>query len=467
MIPHPIQKVSKNNDDDDQGLEEPEVCLIVKEESKPWVQELIAKFPEHMGFVKKVLGLDSLRKKYSKFGQRRELLHKYSHFMADDRILPMLTQALGRDFIKAKKQPIPVAITRKEALPLTIQKALSATYMFLSPGTCLTIKAGNTGMPARKLVENILAIAGSYEKDQLGAIYRIPRQWANVRSIGIKTTESTALPIYNKTPTELMQIAELAGLDSVWKEARKQVKKPKTSGEEEKKRKLEKVKSPLVRALKKQKAEKEKMSKRELESKEPSGESPPKKAKKESAKKAKKQESTPDAKKAEAKSSSNKKKKTEEAASPATPAVKKAETRSTRSSSKKIKAEETASPATPASKKKAEAKTSSTKKKKTEENVTPVAKKAEAKTSSSKKTKEDSAKKSKESFVASKKFKGSKKGYMFQQGSKGIGYYLDSKPVVDRMAMEAFARMASQNKKSPGGGRRKSGGGSGKKRGRR
>ena len=46
-IPHPIHKVSAT-EDDDQGLDEPEVCLIVKEGSKPWVQEMIEEFQEHM-----------------------------------------------------------------------------------------------------------------------------------------------------------------------------------------------------------------------------------------------------------------------------------------------------------------------------------------------------------------------------------------------------------------------------------
>ena len=65
-------------------------------------------------------------------------------------------------------------------------------------------------------------------------------------------------------------------------------------------------------------------------------------------------------------------------------------------------------------------------------------------------------------FIASKKFKGSKKGYFFQNGKKGLGYYMDVKPVVDRMAMEALMRSA---KKKGASGRRKSGGGG--RRGRR
>jgi ribosome biogenesis protein UTP30 len=146
MIPNPFYKVvgdaadAASSSEDQAVAEEPEVCIIVKEESKPWVQDMIAKFPQHMGCVKKVLGLQSLRKKHAQYEQRRELLHKYNVFLADDRILPMLSKALGKDFFKAKKLPIPIALTRKEALPFAIQKALSATHMTLSSGTCLTIR---------------------------------------------------------------------------------------------------------------------------------------------------------------------------------------------------------------------------------------------------------------------------------------------------------------------------------------
>jgi ribosome biogenesis protein UTP30 len=136
-IPHSLHKVG---DDNDEGVEEPSVCLIVKEESKKWVQEMIGNFPKELGFVKKVLGLESLRKKHGRFEQRRQLLARFDVFMADDRILPMLAKSLGKDFFKAKKQPIPIAITRKQALPFTIRQSLQATFLFISPGTTLTVR---------------------------------------------------------------------------------------------------------------------------------------------------------------------------------------------------------------------------------------------------------------------------------------------------------------------------------------
>lgn len=137
-IPHPLVKVAA--DDDNSNVQDVEACIIVKEESKPWVQDMVSRFPDELGCIKKVLGLQSLRIKHKSFEQRRALLARFDVFFADDRILPMLTKALGGKFFEKKKQPIAVKLTRKEALPFAIQKSLSATFMFLSSGTCLTVK---------------------------------------------------------------------------------------------------------------------------------------------------------------------------------------------------------------------------------------------------------------------------------------------------------------------------------------
>lgn len=136
-IPHPLYKLS---DDIDESLQEPRVCLIVKEQSKKWVQEMIDDYPEQMGFVKKVLGLQSLRTKHGRFDQQRDLLNRFDVFMADDRILPMLAKALGRNFFETKKQPIPIRLTRKNALPLVVLQSLRSTQLYISEGTCITIK---------------------------------------------------------------------------------------------------------------------------------------------------------------------------------------------------------------------------------------------------------------------------------------------------------------------------------------
>jgi len=56
------------------------------------VKEFVAGDKKLSKLVKKVMGLDSLRKSHSRYSDRRELLRTYDFFLADDRILPMLSK---------------------------------------------------------------------------------------------------------------------------------------------------------------------------------------------------------------------------------------------------------------------------------------------------------------------------------------------------------------------------------------
>ena len=461
-IPHSIFKVSKEEENEE--LEEPEVCIFVKDGSKEQVKEMIDQFPEHMGFIKKVMTLDSLRKKHSQYSQRRALLKTYSVFMADDRILPMLTKCLGKDFSRAKKNPIPVEITRKEALPVNILKALSATFLHLSEGTCAMVKAGYTHMSADQLVENILAIVDR-------AAMQIPRRWANIRALAIKTPTSMSLPFYNKTPADLAEIARLAGVEQVWQE-----KAAKEQGDEvmeetgvsPKKRKV--TKSPLVQALKKQK--KMDSETKEGESKSAAEASTPATKKNKKDKKAtvkpetlsKKQtkytndkmdedaiETPAKTAKKDAAEKSSKKKQRSAAKEPA----------GVNEDDEKHEAKETSeSKPKEAKQEKADKVSKDTPKRKDEEKLSNKKnKRKSSKGDDDDDDEKESPKKSKGGdFVASKKFTGSKKGYVFRKGPLGLGYYVDIKPVPDKAALAALARMADQ-------GRRKSSGSMGKTKG--
>lgn len=407
-VPHPLFKTAQSKEDGnnyDDAMEEPEICLIVKEESKPWCQEMIAKFPDHMGGIRKVLGLDSLRKKHCvSYEKRRELLHKYNLFLADDRILPMLSKLLGKAFIQTKRLPIPISITRETALPFAIQKALSATYMTLNKGTCVSVKAGHTGMTPEQLVANVVAIGKE-------ATPKLPRKWANVQMMGIKTADSMSLPIYNQTPEKLREIARMAGLEDPKpvverkckkQDREKQIDPKKDSTAASKKREL---KSPLLKALKKQKleeADKEKTTAQKSEKK-------------------RKDDANVSDIKSGAKSTSEKAAKRE-----GNDGQSKKEKTSVKDSTKKSAGKD----------------------------INDGTKKAEeSKSKTHVSDKEDGKKKT--DFVAAKKWKGSKKGYVFRMGAQGLGYYVDVKPFVNSMALEAIMKMGKGNNANRRGGSKK------------
>ena len=451
-IPHALWKTS--GDDDADGNQEPTVCLIVKEESKEWVQELITAFPKEMGLVKKVLGLDSLRKKHAKFEQQRALLHRFDVFMADDRILPMLAKSLGKHFFATKKQPIPVRLTRKTALPLVILQSLRSTFWYLSEGTCLTVKAGTTGMSAKHITENIAAICAHVPT-------KVPRQWANVRSIALKTTNSVALPLYNKTPAEITEIARLAGIED--EKVIEEQPDADEKNDEQARKKRKAAKSPLVKALKRQQAEEaaEEKSKKEEEPMQ-------KKKRKGSAdidedvtkspeKKLRKTVETPKAKSLKRGAddgSSSKKIETPKSKSPGKELKKSKPNEETPKSKSPGKSVDAGSSSKKKSVTKPKEETPKSKKTTPKKEETPKSKKATPKKEETPKSKKATPKKDEasKSFISAKKHTGSKSGFVFKLGTKGLGYYVDVKPVVDPMVLAALRRSGQQN-----------GGGSGRK----
>jgi ribosome biogenesis protein UTP30 len=182
--------------------DETDICLFVKKDDKPALKEMLMEDAKtRVPGIKKIITLDKLRTSYKQFAHKRELIAAYDLFLADDRILPMLTKTLGKTFLGRKKQPIHVNVTRRSTLAQAIKKAQDATYMFISSGTCICICVGTTAMTADQIEANIGAAVPR-------AIANIPRKWKNVQSIQLKTTNSTALPILNKMPRVLNSEAD-------------------------------------------------------------------------------------------------------------------------------------------------------------------------------------------------------------------------------------------------------------------
>eukprot|EP00903_Cladosiphon_okamuranus_P005344 g5340.t1 len=176
-IPHPLRQ-----------REDCDMCLIVKDNAKAWIKDMVEKEP--VEGLTKVIKLDKLRTQYKEFKDRRQLLSQFDLFLADDRILPMLTKALGKTFLKAKKQPVPLRLERRGSLAKQIARARDSAFLVGSYGDCWAVKLANTGMTEDQVVENLVAgIAAVVEN--------IPQKWKNVKTINIKCSSSVALPVYS------------------------------------------------------------------------------------------------------------------------------------------------------------------------------------------------------------------------------------------------------------------------------
>lgn len=165
------------------------LCMFVKDNS----EELQARLREEpVAGLERVVSLSALRRNYKQFADRRKLMAAHDLFVADDRITPMLTKALGKTFLSKKKQPVAVRLTRG-SLRKNIEVARDSTYLFLGWGACSTVKIARTDFPLEKVFENCMAAIE-------GIVAKVPRRWKNIQSLHIKSVDSVALPIFNALP---------------------------------------------------------------------------------------------------------------------------------------------------------------------------------------------------------------------------------------------------------------------------
>ncbi|KAI5479170.1 hypothetical protein MNV49_004030 [Pseudohyphozyma bogoriensis] len=175
------------------------VTLFVKDPQRTY-KDLLEK--SKISFISRVVGLEKLRTKHKTFEAKRVLLKEGDLFLVDDRVVVDVGKSLGKMWREAKKQPVPVALQRKD-LKAELERAVASTYLQISMGTSLSVKFGSTAIhtPAQ-LLENLLSLL-----PQLAV--RLPfseGDFSNIQSIHIKTSTSVALPIWNSSIEEVGKI---------------------------------------------------------------------------------------------------------------------------------------------------------------------------------------------------------------------------------------------------------------------
>lgn len=149
-----------------------------------------------------------MRKNYKTFEAKRKLVASYDLFLTDDRIVTFMPALLGKAFYEKKRNPIPISLTKKnideqvrierraQVTSLTcsqIRKVQSSSFMFITTGACINIKIARSTFTAAQVAENVM---GALPK----IVERLPKKWANVQALHIKSTSSISLPIYNSLP---------------------------------------------------------------------------------------------------------------------------------------------------------------------------------------------------------------------------------------------------------------------------
>ncbi|KAF9517260.1 hypothetical protein BS47DRAFT_1340013 [Hydnum rufescens UP504] len=162
------------------------ICLITKDPQRQYKDLLAAK---GVDFVSRVVGVEKLKGKYKPFETRRQLLRESGLFLADERVVPLLPKLLGKMFFEAKKQPIPVCLTKRD-IKGELEGAISSTYMHQNKGTCTSIKIALSSETAQHMVENLVIALPVI-------VTNTPGGWENVQSLHIKTSQSVSLPIWS------------------------------------------------------------------------------------------------------------------------------------------------------------------------------------------------------------------------------------------------------------------------------
>ncbi|KAJ7041271.1 ribosomal protein L1p/L10e family-domain-containing protein [Mycena alexandri] len=161
------------------------ICLITKDPQRQY-KDLLA---EHgVKFISRVVGIEKLKGKFKPYEARRMLLKENGMFLADERIVPLLPKLLGTKWFEAKKQPIPVCLTRKD-LKGELERAISSTYMNQNQGTCTSIKISTLSHTPAQILENLSSAIPEVIKGIKGG-------WDNIQSLLLKTNTSAALPVW-------------------------------------------------------------------------------------------------------------------------------------------------------------------------------------------------------------------------------------------------------------------------------
>ncbi|KAI9824469.1 MAG: hypothetical protein M1832_002004 [Thelocarpon impressellum] len=191
------------------------ICLITADPQRPF-KDAIAhpSFPADLRpRITRVIGFSKLRTKYKSYESRRQLLGEHDVFLADDRVITLLPNILGKAFYKASaKRPVPVNIAGNErklkdakvakpkedeksvatpqAIAQEVSTTLSTALVHLSPSTCTSVRVGKASWTPEKVAENIEAVVD-------GLVERfVAKKWRGVRGLHIKGPNTAALPLW-------------------------------------------------------------------------------------------------------------------------------------------------------------------------------------------------------------------------------------------------------------------------------
>ena len=136
----------------------------------------------------KIIPLRELKVEYKQFEAKIQLSNKFDLFLADDRIIRLLPQFLGKNFFKRKKIPLQINLRHKD-LQAEFSRCLMTTQLPMKhAGACSNVVIGNSEQEDGQLVENTQSVVASL-------MTKYPGTFKNIRSVHINCG-SSSLPLY-------------------------------------------------------------------------------------------------------------------------------------------------------------------------------------------------------------------------------------------------------------------------------
>jgi ribosome biogenesis protein UTP30 len=174
--------------------EDHSVCLFCRSEDKISIDEYLV--DNRIEGLTKVISINEVRKLYKAYKDIKKLLSEHTHFICDTNILTQLYNLLGKTFADRNNAPIPVSYNAPSKIQAAMMKAVSSSYIHLK-GQTITIRLGLLSMSESDVIANTLEGLDF-------AIEKLKGGWNDVTCIHMKTSDSPALPIYNKSDSEMM-----------------------------------------------------------------------------------------------------------------------------------------------------------------------------------------------------------------------------------------------------------------------
>jgi len=173
-------------------------CLVVRdldkhprrEQDRDKSARIYKEFFEEQHFAEftQVLSASQLLTEYKTFDDRRKLCHTYDLFIADTRLGGNVTKWLGKEFVKTKRLPYLINVTKHAKR--NFRRVFKLTRAVLTPCTLkFKVKLGRVNQPAEHLLANLRAVTKCLA-------IRMPGKWENVRSAYVSVPAFYELPVY-------------------------------------------------------------------------------------------------------------------------------------------------------------------------------------------------------------------------------------------------------------------------------